>query len=249
MGVPLSPFPASSPSNDRGYSLAPSASSGVIGGRRVHALLFDLDGTLVETDDRAVAALARRLAWVAPLLPGRDPHRAARRLAMWSHDGLYTGLAWLDRLSLDAVVRRGLGRLRRAEAAASPRYVPVAGASDMLRHLSARYPIGIVSTRRAADVWAYLAQEDLEEAVTVVVGADTTRRLKPHPEPVLWAAASLGLKPSQVAMVGDTAADVASARAAGAVAVAVLCGFGEPHDFRQADLVLRTTAELERWLA
>lgn len=244
------PTSLASLSDDANCTASP-ASLGVIGGRRIHALLFDLDGTLVETDDQAVATLAHRLAPLAPLLPDHDPHRAARRLTMWSHDGLYTGLAWLDRLSLDAAVRRGLSRLRRAEAeapAAPPRYVPVAGTSAMLRRLAARYPIGIVSTRPSADVWTYLAQEDLEEAVTVVVGADTTRRLKPHPEPVQWAAAALGLRPSQVALVGDTAADVASACAAGAVAVAVLCGFGEPQDFRQADLVLRTTADLERWV-
>jgi phosphoglycolate phosphatase len=49
-------------------------------------------------------------------------------------------------------------------------------------------------------------------------------------------------------MVGDTAADVRAARAAGSLAVGVLCGFGDRADLKQADLVLAHTADLAEWL-
>jgi phosphoglycolate phosphatase-like HAD superfamily hydrolase len=49
-------------------------------------------------------------------------------------------------------------------------------------------------------------------------------------------------------MVGDTGVDVRSAKAAGALAVAVLCGFGEMPDFGDADLVIDSTARLAEWL-
>jgi phosphoglycolate phosphatase-like HAD superfamily hydrolase len=58
----------------------------------------------------------------------------------------------------------------------------------------------------------------------------------------------LGVAPEQVALVGDTAADIQAAKAAGAVAVGVLCGFGERDDLEQADLILESTAELAEWL-
>jgi phosphoglycolate phosphatase-like HAD superfamily hydrolase len=49
-------------------------------------------------------------------------------------------------------------------------------------------------------------------------------------------------------MVGDTNVDVRSAKAAGALAVGVLCGFGESVDLQNADLVIGSTAELGKWL-
>jgi phosphoglycolate phosphatase-like HAD superfamily hydrolase len=58
----------------------------------------------------------------------------------------------------------------------------------------------------------------------------------------------LGIPVEQCVMVGDTGVDVRSAHAAGALAVGVLCGFGEPNDLTEADLVIDSTAELGGWL-
>lgn len=231
-------------------SRAPNAEPrGLIAGRAVSAVLFDLDGTLVETDDRAVQHLAQRLSRVQRLLPRQDPLRTARRLVMRSHDGLQGWLTLLDRLGLDAVTQRAAQRLGLLDDNADGhRLVPVAGTTSLLQALSSRYPVGIVSTRRAAEVYAYLQQQGLDGQVSVVVGSDTTRRIKPHPEPVLWAARALGVTPDTCVMVGDTVADVAAAKAAGAMAVGVLCGFGEPDDLTKADLVLPSTADLAQWL-
>ncbi len=51
-------------------------------------------------------------------------------------------------------------------------------------------------------------------------------------------------------MVGDTAVDIISAKAAGSYAIGVLCGFGEREDLLAAgaDLILEATAELTDWL-
>jgi phosphoglycolate phosphatase-like HAD superfamily hydrolase len=58
----------------------------------------------------------------------------------------------------------------------------------------------------------------------------------------------LGVAPSHVVMVGDTTADVRAAQSAGALAVGVLCGFGDRADLKRADLVLASTADLAEWL-
>lgn len=218
-------------------------------GRRVAAVFFDLDGTLVETDDETVARLARRLTPLRPLLPRRDVQRAARRLADWINERFNGGLAVLDWLRLDepaqALARRlGLIHSNRAGHA----LVPVAGTVELVQALYGHYLLGIVSTRTAAEVQVYLKQHGLAGFFAVVAGSDTTARIKPHPEPILWAAGRLGVDPRRVVMVGDTAADVQAARAAGSLAVGVLCGFDDRADLKQADLVLASTADLAAWL-
>jgi phosphoglycolate phosphatase-like HAD superfamily hydrolase len=218
-------------------------------GRPVRAVFFDLDGTLVETDDEMVARLARRLASWRPLLPGRDVTRAARHLADWINERFNGGLAVLDWLRLDEPAQRLARRwgLIHANSAERP-LIPVAGTIDLVHALYGRYLLGIVSTRSEAEARVYLAQNGLAGAFAVIVGSDSTARIKPHPQPILHGARRLGVDPSHVVMVGDTTADVRAAQSAGALAVGVLCGFGDRADLHRADLVLASTADLAEWL-
>ena len=130
------------------------------------------------------------------------------------------------------------------------RFVPVAGIVEMVGALSGRYRLGIVTTRSRRDALAFLRQFGLEESFEVVAAREDTWRLKPHPEPVAYAAETMGLPPAECAMVGDTAVDMAAAKAAGSYAIGVLCGFGERQDLvtAGADLILEDTAALGNYL-
>jgi phosphoglycolate phosphatase-like HAD superfamily hydrolase len=79
-----------------------------------------------------------------------------------------------------------------------------------------------------------------------VIGAQTTRRMKPHPEPLLFAAQTMGVAPAQCLMIGDTTIDMRTGVSAGAQTVGVLCGFGTEAELRRtgAGLILRTTSDL-----
>jgi len=211
--------------------------------RAVEGLLFDLDGTLLDSDDQAVERLARwlgRLSW-------RDPQRAARYLVMALETPGNTFVTALDVLGLDGVLagltgwlQRGCGLRDRA------RFRPVPGIAPALCLLHGRYRLGVVTTRGQRDAVCFLGEQGLTELFPVVVTRESTWRLKPHPAPVLRAAALLNLPPERCAMVGDTTVDVRAARRAGAWAVAVLCGFGEREELERAGahLVLPSPAEL-----
>ena len=217
----------------------------------IDAILFDLDGTLIETDDVAVETLARRLRSVRWLLPKRDTVRAARHWLMAAEYRATRALALLDHVGLDDNVL-GLGaRLRRVKGVtAPPDFRPVDGVVEMLHDLAHRYHLAIVTTRshRTADL--FLSQQGLDGLVQVVVGREDTWRIKPHPSPVQHAAEQLGVPVERCLMVGDTTADILAARAARARSVGVLCGFGEAHELERAgaDRVLKTTSELKDWL-
>lgn len=218
-------------------------------GRPIRALLFDLDGTLIETDDVVVEQLARRLGFLERALPVIIRRRAARWLLMSTESYINFLITLLDWLHLDGLLfrlDRTLHRWRGIRPA--ERFVAVAGAPAMLRSLAARYSIGIVTSRSRAESLAFLAQYDLADIVSVIIARDDTPRLKPHPLPVRLAAQRLGVAPEQCVLVGDTSVDVRAAKAAGALAVGVLCGFGDRDDLQNADLVLDSTVCLADWL-
>lgn len=210
---------------------------------RVQAVLFDLDGTLFDTDDVWLEGLLSRLGGTWRL------RRPARSLLAWGERTGSRLLTWLDRLDLDDDVDRlavralHVVRPRRHQVGA---YRLVTGVAEMLEALTPRYPLAVVTTRSQRAAQAMLAGTALTRHFHAVAARDDTRYIKPHPDPVEQAAAWLGIPPANCLMVGDTTADVLSAKAAGAQAVGVLCGFGREKDLERAgaDRIVPSTAEL-----
>ena len=198
---------------------------------KVQAILFDLDGTLMDTDDQAAEKLAHRL----QRLRWPYPHRAARRLIMATEtpgNGLMT---LLDMVGLDAPLMAFTDRLRRWRGLHTRGdFRIVADAQEMLATLNGRYRLAVVTTRSLAETEAFLDQHNLHGIFETLVTRESTWRLKPHPAPIRHAARLLGVAVERCAMVGDTTVDVKAARRAGAWAVAVLCGFGEREELERA---------------
>ncbi|MGD1992854.1 MAG: HAD family hydrolase [Anaerolineae bacterium] len=209
----------------------------------VDALLFDLDGTLLDSDDQAVAALARRL----ERLGFREPNRTARWLVMRLETPGNALVTLLDVVGLDGLLSGVSDQIHRWRGVRSPaNFQMVAKSDEALETLAQHYRLAVVTTRGRREAEAFLDQFDLDRLFEVVVTRESTWRLKPHPAPVLHAAQALDLPPERCAMVGDTTVDVKSARRAGARAVAVLCGFGEADELEQAGahMLLKSPAEL-----
>jgi HAD superfamily hydrolase (TIGR01549 family) len=210
---------------------------------RIDAILFDLDGTLMDTDDQAVERLARQL----ERLRFPHPDRTARRLIMASETPGNALMTVVDMLGLDAPLMEFTNNLRRWRGLRTQTdFRIIAGIEEMLTQLDGRYRLGVVTTRGQSEADSFLEQHGLRGLFEIVVTRESTWRLKPHPAPVQHAARLLGVPAERCAMVGDTTADVKSARRAGAWAVAVLCGFGEREELERAGahVVLERTADL-----
>ncbi|MBN1953495.1 MAG: HAD family hydrolase [Anaerolineae bacterium] len=214
----------------------------------IDALLFDLDGTLMDSDDQAVAALAQRLT----RLGFKNPQRAARRFVMLAETPGNSALTVLDMVGLDNLFTGLSNRVHRWRGAPSPaNFAIIPGCAEAVRHLAGRYRLGVVTTRAQREAEAFLEQFEIRSQFEIVVSRESTWRIKPHPAPVRYASRALGLPPERCAMVGDTTVDVLSARRAGAWAVAVLCGFGELEELQrvQAHLILDSPADLPAIMA
>ena len=210
---------------------------------QVRTILFDLDGTLMDTDDQVAERLAHRLGRLH--LP--HPRRAARRFVMFLETPGNALMTLVDALGLDGPLMKLTGKLHSWRGLRSQAdFRIVSGTNEMLTQLSQRYRLAVVTSRGQRDAEAFLDKHDLRDLFDAVVTRESTWRLKPHPSPIQLSARLLDVPVEQCLMVGDTAMDVRAARRAGAWAVGVLCGFGEREELEQAGAhaILECTPDL-----
>jgi phosphoglycolate phosphatase len=218
---------------------------------RVEALLFDLDGTLADSDDEFIVRAARWLEPWAPRMGLRDGQRWIRGALQRLEGPKNNVYAWMDWLHLDEILApltEGWHRRRGGRPGSKNLLVP--GILEILAQLGERYPMAIVTARGHRNALNYLENNGLKSHFSVVATARTQRRSKPHPAPVQWASSELGLAPSACAMIGDTTLDILSGKRAGAQTVGVLSGFGLKDDLERcgADVILSSCVELPELL-
>jgi HAD superfamily hydrolase (TIGR01509 family) len=218
--------------------------------RDVAAILFDIDGTLVETDDYVSRWASNWLRLGGNLLSEARRIHLARRGVMVLEGPANLMVTVLDAVSLDEPAFRLRRWVRRATGIAEAAGCQcVDDTAEALRVLRSRgYLLGVVTNRDRTEAEAILQGSGLRTLVGIVITREDSPRMKPHPMPVRMAAEKLGVKPEQCIMVGDTGVDIRAGKAAGSLAVGVRCGFGEDGDFREADLVLDKPADLTGWL-
>ncbi len=181
------------------------------------AILFDLDGTLVDTVPFILEAVRHAFEGY-----GTCPTDAEWIAGIGTP--LRTQLASFARRPED--VEELFERYRSFWLARhDERTRAFPGAAEAVAALSAAgHPIGVVTAKIEQGAYRTLRHTGLLPHVQAVVGADSCPNAKPHPEPVLLALSKLGWSPSEAILVGDSPHDIAAAKAAGARAVAALWG-------------------------
>ena len=214
---------------------------------RIQAICFDLDGTLIDTDEKYVARAARWLRPLSHILPDSNPEALARRIVMAVETPFNTALGLFDRFNLDEFFGPLLDRLHRSRGLAAVDAISlIPDALSTLERLSPRFPLGIATSRDRWSAAAILETADLNRFLQCVATARTTLRAKPHPQPIIWAANQLGVHPHSLLMVGDTTVDIRAGCAAGAQTAGVLSGFGERRELTEAgaNIILDRTLDL-----
>jgi phosphoglycolate phosphatase-like HAD superfamily hydrolase len=214
---------------------------------RIEALCFDVDGTLMDTDDQIVQQVAAWLGLFKGIMSDRAREKLARRIIMGLESPSNRALQFLDWIGLDGLYAALNNRLHRWGWRRLPTEYPlIPGTIAALEKLKPHYPMAIVSARGALQVDAFIAHHALEHFFVTVVSGQTRPRSKPHPDPILWAAEQMNLPPDACVMIGDTTVDIHAGRAAGTQTIAVLSGFGEAAELQKvgSDIILPSVAEL-----
>jgi pyrophosphatase PpaX len=184
---------------------------------RVAAVLFDVDGTLLDTGDYIFGAFDAALTAEGH---GRLDAGAYRAVAGQPLPECY------QRLAPGGDVEALCERHRTWQADHLDLVRPMPGARDVLVALGSRgIRLAAVTNRSRRSSDASLERAGLLQALEVVVSAEDVARMKPDPEPVLLALGRLGVTAGRCVMVGDTAADIGAGRAAGLLTIGVTCGF------------------------
>ncbi len=218
-------------------------------GHAVHAVLFDLDGTLLDTVEDIALALNRALgekhlgtlttAQVRDLIGRGVPTLITRAIAR-------LGIA-VDPVAEGSLLERfyfHYGRLHMLDECNASVYPGVAAGLGELHGLGLR--LAVVTNKQKHFAVDLLSRLGLSDWIDVVVGGDSCERRKPDPQPLQFACTALRVEPSEALMVGDSVNDVLAARAARLPVVCVPYGYNEGSDPRElpCDAFIDTVADL-----
>ncbi len=218
---------------------------------KARAVLFDLDGTLLDSAPDLAAAANAMLAELG--LPARDPAVIATYIGKGIPKLVERTLTGsLDAAADPVLLARALPIYERYYAEESGRRsVPYPGVIAGLRALhDAGLPLACITNKAERFTIDLLQRTGLDGFFKVVVCGDTVVRKKPDPEPVRTACARLDVRPADAVMIGDSANDVQAARAAGCPVWCVPYGYneGRPVETLDCDAIVPDLAEAARRL-
>jgi pyrophosphatase PpaX len=206
---------------------------------RFPVVLFDLDGTVVDSGSIILASMRHATREVL----GRDFGDAELMQAVGG-PGLEAQREVYAPERVDELVQV----YRAHNEPLHDELEACAGMEDVLLRLHEQgHRLGIVTAKRRSTVELAFARVPIAHLFETVVGGDETQKHKPNPEPLLLAAERMNARPAETAYVGDSPFDIRAAKAAGMHAIAVT--WGRIHDRErlereEPDAIVDTAEEL-----
>jgi phosphoglycolate phosphatase len=198
-------------------------------------VLYDLDGTLLDTAADITLALNRALAeqgWDA-MEEGDIRHMIGRGGPLLVERAAQAQRRELDQRTRAVLVERFFHHYGLLEPTHQAVAQPYPGVVEGVKRLNAAGLRSAVVTNKQHRFAVDLLQRlDLSRYIDVVVGGDTCERRKPDPQPLLFACESMRVDKSKVISIGDSTNDVQAARAAEIPIVCVTYGYNEGQDPR-----------------
>lgn len=206
-------------------------------------VIFDLDGTLLDTLDDIVLALQKTLrrhglevpdgAAIARMVGDGARVLVGRAISRSAEDPLVSAVCqtFLELYTADPTPRTRLGD----------------GADALLAALATRGIPAAVCTNKPGPLARTIVARMLGSRIVATVGGGDTAHLKPHPEPVLAAMAALDAR-APLWMVGDGEQDMVAAHSAGITSILLREGYGSRSRIGEANLVIDRLDELIPYL-
>jgi HAD superfamily hydrolase (TIGR01509 family) len=192
------------------------------------AVLFDLDGTLIDSLTSMAEALVETLA-------ARGHSVSVEAIVAGFGPRFEDVVVSVGRVSPDEAIEVADAYRELYYGTYAHRALPLPGADALIDQLtSIEVLLALVTSRREDNAHTMLAYRGWTARFPVVVGHDTAAEAKPHPAPALHALAALDVEAGAAAFVGDTAQDMACGRDAGIATVVGLTHIRSAEELRAA---------------
>ena len=219
---------------------------------KIKAIIFDVDGTLRDTDDEMVRSVELFLLKFEFLISSKKAQTAARSIVMSMENPAQVILHYADKWGWDKFIHQFIQGIRRLlkPFKNAQNFQTIEGVKPMIEELAKHYPLAVASAGDEQTVKAFLAHADIAQYFKCIATALTCPHTKPFADPLVWAALQMGVEVENCIMVGDTTVDMMAGNNAKTQTVAVLCGFGEREELEalKPNLILMTTADLTKVL-
>ena len=199
---------------------------------KLSAVLFDLDGTLLDSAPDLIAALN----WLrfTEGLPPLDIADMSRHVSHGAAGMLSAGMPATTADKFTEWKALFLERYASTGYRESRLYLGIPEVLDELERLD--IPWGVVTNKMESLTFPILQSAGLAGRAACVVCGDTLSRNKPDPAPVLYACEQLGVNPANSVFAGDDIRDLQAGKSAGTKTAAVLYGYGS-HEFNVENLL------------
>lgn len=182
--------------------------------KKIEAVLFDLDGTIVDTNELIIQSFLSCLQGIVPPEFGREQIIPIMGQTLVSQLQQFSGREQVE----DLIAGYRAYNMAHHDDMVSL-FPGVLEVVPMLK--SAGLKLGVVTTKMRPTTERALKLLGLYDYMDTIVTLDDVEHAKPHPEPVLKALRALDVAPERAIMVGDSTVDIGSALAAGSYAVGV----------------------------
>ncbi len=189
-------------------------------------ILFDLDGTLIDSTDAILEGFGVAFKTFKDAKPNDTE---IKKLIGYPLEIMFGKLGVSEEKVNDYVLayKEHYRQISRQQTTMLPLAI------EAVKYASTFATLGVVTTKTARYSEEILEHLGVMPYFGVLIGRESVVHPKPHPEPILKALQALKGDPSKTWMIGDTPMDLLSAKAAGVCSVGVLCGYGTKEDLEK----------------
>jgi len=174
----------------------------------IKAVIFDVDGVLIDSFEANFIFFQDVIFTAGYTAPTRDEYKKMFHLSM--EDVIRKITKSKDEKEIKRIWELGKYKINYPSSLIK---IPIA-AESIVKELSKKYLLGIVTSRVKGGLFKIKGIDVLEKYFQTVIYFEDTKNHKPHPEPLLFAAKKLKIKPSECVYIGDAETDMQAAKAA-----------------------------------
>ena len=212
-------------------------------------VLFDLDGTLLDTAPDLISCLNQALGMHG--LATVEPESVKPFISFGAAAMITEGLKNAVNKDLQSAILETMLDLYQANIAEHTIFFD--GMSETLNAIEAQgLKWGVVTNKRERFTKPLMMALNLDDRAACIVSGDTTAYSKPHPEPMLAACKQAGVVPEECVYIGDAAHDISAGKNAQMKTLAAIYGYLNPVDQPEtwgADALVETPEQILDWIA